>query len=104
MSGDVPLLTIDSTEGLYHFQPHRTELVVLPAAAVKVQKEKLSLPVIKLTNRSIDLREDLQLGYITKTRTDGGGDLLIDANNPEEERTVAVIIAEEHVPMTAEER
>ena len=41
---------------------------------------------------------------MTKTRTDGGGDLHVDIDETEVEGTITMVTTEEQTPLTAEER
>ena len=52
----------------------------------------------------MELGDKQELEYVTKTRTDGGGDLHVDIDETEEEGTITMVTTEEYTPLTTEER
>ena len=78
--------------------------VLIEEAVVDVEEGELKLPVLNLSNEAVELGEEQELGYVTKTRTDGGGDLHVDIDETMEEGTITMVITVERTPLTAEER
>ena len=78
--------------------------VLIEEAVVDVEGGELKLPVLSLSDEAVELREEQELGYVTKIRTDGRSDLPVDIDETEEEGTITMVTTEERIPLTAEER
>ena len=106
-SGVVLWLTMDATVepgGSFYFRPCMSNSVLIEEAVVDVEGGELKLPVLNLSDEAMELGKEQELGYVTKTRTDGGGDLHVDIDETKEEGTITMVTTEEHTPLTAEER
>ena len=81
-----------------------SNLFLIEKAVVDVEGGELKLPVLNLSDEAVELGDEQELGYVTRTRTDGGGDLHVDIDETEEEGTLTMVTSEECTPLTAEER
>ena len=81
-----------------------SNLVLIEKAVVDVEGGELKLPVLNLSDEAVQLGEEQEMGCVTKTKTDVGGDLHVDIDETEDEGTITMVTTEEHTPLKAEER
>ena len=70
--------------------------VQIEEAVVDVEGGELMLPVLNLSDEAVEFGKEQELGYVTKTRTDGGGDLHVDIDETEVEGTITMVKSAAH--------
>ena len=92
--------------GSFYFRQCMSNSVLIEEAVIDVEGEELKLPVLNLSDEVVELGKKQELGYVNKTKTEGGGDLHVDIDETDEtkeEGTITMVTTKERTPLTAAE-